>query len=267
MSTAADKEKLKQFWEEITGKGIEKYTPFQEASHHLSRWGAFFAPGQFYFYVINFFNLHMDFVSGGTKKLLGVEPKDFTIDSLLGSLAQGELELMKKKEAVAADFLFNFLKPEQMPFYKVSYILRVEDAEGQQRTLLHQANAIKVSKTGKIEHVLGIHTDITHLKLPQHNEVSFISLQGDTCYYGINPELGKFEPEHCNSGEAFFSSFTTRELEIIRLLSSGLTATQTAARLCLSEHTVRTHRKKILEKTDCANSTELVAKCLVNGVI
>ena len=49
-----------------------------------------------------------------------------------------------------------------------------------------------------------------------------------------------------------------REIDIIKGLAEGLTSPQIADKLCISEHTVRTHRKNILRKTNIANTTLLV---------
>ena len=49
-----------------------------------------------------------------------------------------------------------------------------------------------------------------------------------------------------------------REIDIIRLLAKGLTSTEIADELFISEHTVRTHRKNILKKTNFANTSQLV---------
>jgi DNA-binding CsgD family transcriptional regulator len=54
--------------------------------------------------------------------------------------------------------------------------------------------------------------------------------------------------------------FTQRELEVTRLIASGLGTSQIAARLFLSPHTVRDHVKAVLEKVGVGSRGELVAK-------
>lgn len=49
-----------------------------------------------------------------------------------------------------------------------------------------------------------------------------------------------------------------RELNIIRLLAEGLTSIEIADKLFISEHTVRTHRKNILRKTEFSNTSQLI---------
>lgn len=58
-----------------------------------------------------------------------------------------------------------------------------------------------------------------------------------------------------------------REIEVIRLLSEGLTSLEIAEKLYLSEHTVKTHRKNILKKLNFKNSSQVVQFALTNQLI
>ena len=62
-------------------------------------------------------------------------------------------------------------------------------------------------------------------------------------------------------------NYSNRERDVLRLLSRGKNNKEIAERLFISEHTVHTHRKNILAKSDCANITELVAKCVRQGLL
>jgi DNA-binding CsgD family transcriptional regulator len=53
-------------------------------------------------------------------------------------------------------------------------------------------------------------------------------------------------------------NLTERELEIIQLIKEGLDSNEMAERLCLSQHTIRNHRKNILKKTNTNKVTELL---------
>lgn len=52
---------------------------------------------------------------------------------------------------------------------------------------------------------------------------------------------------------------TTREREVLTLLSEGLSAKQIAPVLCISEHTVRTHRTEAIQRLGAKNSAHAVA--------
>lgn len=55
-----------------------------------------------------------------------------------------------------------------------------------------------------------------------------------------------------------FSQLTNREKEIIRMVANGKSTGEIAEQLFLSNHTVSTHRKNIIHKTDCKSFAELV---------
>ncbi|MEN4011181.1 MAG: response regulator transcription factor [Bellilinea sp.] len=58
-----------------------------------------------------------------------------------------------------------------------------------------------------------------------------------------------------------------RELEVLECLATGQTTNQIAAHLFISENTVKTHVRHILEKLEASNRTEAVSKGLQLGLI
>lgn len=60
---------------------------------------------------------------------------------------------------------------------------------------------------------------------------------------------------------------TEREIEVLRFLSHGLTTAQTGTEMFISENTVKTHVRHILEKLDVSNRAEAVAKATQFGLI
>ncbi len=58
-----------------------------------------------------------------------------------------------------------------------------------------------------------------------------------------------------------------RELEVLTCLADGQTTIQIANRLFISENTVKTHIRHILEKLEASNRTEAVSKAIQFGLI
>jgi len=58
-----------------------------------------------------------------------------------------------------------------------------------------------------------------------------------------------------------------REIEVIKLLADGLTSQQIAEKLFVSDHTIRTHRKNILKKTNLLNTSQLIQFAAKNKII
>jgi len=60
---------------------------------------------------------------------------------------------------------------------------------------------------------------------------------------------------------------TPREQEVLMNISLGYTTKEIAAKLYISDHTIVSHKKNLLEKLSAANSPELVRKGFVMGFL
>lgn len=63
------------------------------------------------------------------------------------------------------------------------------------------------------------------------------------------------------------NSLSDRELEVLQCLAKGQTTIQIGSQLFISENTVKTHIRHILEKLEASNRTEAVSKGLQMGLI
>lgn len=79
----------------------------------------------------------------------------------------------------------------------------------------------------------------------------------------IYPETSK----EATIGLAKSSEFTERELDVLRQMTTGASNSIIAQRLCMSENTVKTHIRHLLEKTGCENRTELAIKARLSGLV
>ena len=58
-----------------------------------------------------------------------------------------------------------------------------------------------------------------------------------------------------------------REVEVVEYIAQGLTAAEVADKMCLSVHTINTHRKNIFKKLGVNSTTELVRYALKTALI
>jgi DNA-binding CsgD family transcriptional regulator len=63
------------------------------------------------------------------------------------------------------------------------------------------------------------------------------------------------------------AGLSAREVEVLRLVASGSTNDEIAARLCVSRNTVATHLRHILEKTSSANRAEASTFAVRKGLV
>lgn len=235
----------------------------------IDQTAALFAPGSFYYFIVNFENITMDFVHEGIRPILGIEPEDFSMVNCFERMHPEDLASMNEKEAVVFDFFFNKLSAEDLFSYKTVYVMRLQHMDGIYRTLLHQASIFSVSNDGKIEQSFCVHTDITHLNIPINHNISFISSTKQSYHYTKNSG-GRYSLLDENSADLykirFKDIFSKREKEIIEILAQGKTFNEIAKQLFISPHTINTHKKNILSKSGCKNTPELIAKYYINGL-
>lgn len=60
---------------------------------------------------------------------------------------------------------------------------------------------------------------------------------------------------------------TTREREILELISQGFSTKEIASRLYISEETVKSHRHHLFGKFSARNSPHLIQKALNEGIL
>ncbi|GAB4497918.1 MAG: response regulator transcription factor [Anaerolineales bacterium] len=67
---------------------------------------------------------------------------------------------------------------------------------------------------------------------------------------------------HTQPDETVKNLLTKRELEVLTCMAQGLVTAEIGAKLAISENTVKTHVRRILEKLESANRTEAVSKAV-----
>lgn len=260
-------EKISDYWKEMYSSRVQEYSTFK-ISDDFKRYAAMFAFGNSYLYIVNLYNFELEYVSESVKQYVNKDAKNVKLEDLLRAILPSDVETINLKSKVINHFYTSFLEKEQVLDYKNMFSYRMIDAQGKVRTMFYQAIPLSVSNNGSPEHVLCIQTDVSHLKVTSTNSVSFVHMNEGKCYYNVDISKGVFDPGLCEGGNTDLSELLTeREREIVIRFSKGLNAEQIAEDLNLSHHTIKTHRRNILKKSGCTNTTELVAKCLTNGII
>lgn len=252
--------KLRAVWKSFEHKLSKEEQ--QISSHKVDEYlRAIFCPGPFYYYLMDFSRLEIVYMDPSVEEMLGIPAEGIKITDLSLRLHPEDIPHFLNCEKMASTFLLQHLPKEKIPLYKVSYCFRVRDKEDNYRLMLHQALTISVDEQGSIGKVIGVHTDISHFVSKNNHKLSFIGLQGEPSYLGLEVDTGDFD---LSLEEKPFSK---REMEIIRLLADGYSAHEVAEKLYLSYHTIRTHRQNILKRLECRNTVQLIAKCIRNGYI
>jgi len=85
------------------------------------------------------------------------------------------------------------------------------------------------------------------------------TMAGESVYPDMQPRV--------RLGRADSTEFTERELEVLRIMTKGLSNAAIAQALCISENTVKSHIQHMMEKTGYENRTELAIEARVSGIV
>jgi DNA-binding CsgD family transcriptional regulator len=219
-----------------------------------------FCPGPHYYYIVDFYDRQIKQMSDSVKPILGFDPSATTFDDIINTIHPDDMSFVVKAEEAAYHFIYNIIGKENVMKYKVSYCFRSKVANGNYQLFNHQAIVLSVDESGGFGNSLNIHTNISHITEVNNRKVHLIRLADQTDVIEIRVD----DSNVCSTIVKFFSK---RETEIINLITLGFTNEQIAERLFISPHTVKNHRKNILVKASVKNSTELISRCLKEGLL
>lgn len=254
-------DKIAKYWLAEYSSKIENSRKY-EVPDHFKKMAALMAPGKSYYYIANFHNLQLELISNSVTNFTGKKPKEVNMELLLSLALPEEIEQIHKKEQVISDFFLNYLNAVEMLNYKIVYTYKMQDFKGKERVMLHQATVLSLNEEGRFVHVFSIHSDISHLVSNSTRDLSFINIENGKSFYNIDTSQGKFQENQFSKKKKLQELLSKRELEIIKELALGKSADEISTQLNISPHTVRTHKKNILRKTNCRNSTQLVSICM-----
>lgn len=258
--------KIINYWDTHYSKSIQKSNKF-DVPEHFKRMADLLSPGKSYYYIVNFHTLELELISESVEAFTGQQPDKVTMGKLLSLAHPDEIDKIHRKEQVIQSFFMDYLQDHERLDYKIMYTYKNKQPGGTTKTMLQQATILSLSDDGRPLHVFGIHIDITHLNVPSTEIVSFINTKDGPSFYNLSTATGVFDPNELVEMQQLKNIITKRELEIVKLLSIGKCSSEIAEILTISPHTVRTHKKNMLEKIKCNNSTHLVAMCITEGLI
>ncbi len=147
---------------------------------------------------------------------------------------------------------------EDRAYFTCSFYYRGLRKDGKVLSIQHQIFPIGFDIQGNPYVFAMILTDISHLNLPSNPRTVLFDRKRN--------QLQVIKP-----GDYFIAGkplkFSKREKEVLGFLASGYSSKAIAEKLQLSFHTIVTYRKRLLEKTEVKNTTELVNFAMVNALL
>lgn len=205
-------------------------------------------------YVVDWQNSNTSY-QRGIDEVLGYNKSEFNLDYLLNIAHPNDLNLIKKITQAVVNHL---TKGEPNLFQDSSYqniTYRFRKKDGSFIKILRQSTLFEATKNGRMKSNLSLLTDI-----------SFFD-KSDNINWEFNAPLSEQNAIKKEVYKEFNGFFTSRERAIIKLIDSNYKTKEISEKLFISEHTVYSHRKNILKKSNCHNSKELVEFCNRIGIL
>lgn len=207
-------------------------------------------PNQF-MYKVNCENADITNIKGDSKRIFGFEGIN-KIDHIYNLIKPSQVESFIKDTAYNLSFVRKDPKrviPKRNLF---SNIVEIKVKHGYE-LFLRQTFALRSDQNGILCDTAGIYT-----ALPStfNLKTSFSNIYGEDAVFYKNEHLQPFE-----------KLISSRELEIMKLISEGYSTSKISKKLFISAYTVDTHRKNIIHKLDALNTPHLVAIAKDIGLI
>lgn len=213
-------------------------------------------------FVVDFCTKGYFFLSRNFKKIIGYDRKVFKEGGMEFAI---QLQHPEDSEVYAEEVFkrhINFMKSvpsteKDLCWY--THNCRYKHKDGHFMQILLHYRVMQADNQGNPLVILGYCTDITAHKT-DNKIVSTINkwdekgglIRISTDYYFPEPEEG---------------TLSKREVEVLKWITEGLSSQAIAERINRSIHTVNTHRKNMLEKTNAKNMADLIRYAISKGYL
>jgi DNA-binding CsgD family transcriptional regulator len=178
---------------------------------------------------------------------------DMSIEAIENKIHLDDRRLLWQSAVSAVKYAFS--DRENMRNYKFIIDYRICNMSGEYVRVVEQQSVLEFDKAGNAWLVLSV------LDLSPDQSVSKPMRSG---MFNVKNNLFVSFQDFISKNKAGLSS---REIEILQLIKSGKLSKEISAQLCISVHTVNTHRQRILEKLDADNSMEAIKYASALGLL
>lgn len=189
----------------------------------------------------------------GFKNLIGMEDEDITLNSFTALFHENDKDLVFKIGQAAVQY--SLKNPESNTEHNLYITHRIKTASEDFIKILAHTQPYEIDDNGFITKFLVIFSDISFVDTSDIVQYKFKAKGLDSKIF------------HNTIFKKSNSFFTIRELEIIKEIQNGHSSPKIAEILKISSHTISTHRKKILKKSGCHSTKELLLFCKKNGIL
>ncbi|WP_225000326.1 response regulator transcription factor [Cesiribacter sp. SM1] len=209
--------------------------------------------GASFFWLMNYMKREPEYVSSSIKQVLGYHKaflNNGSISSYLRLIPAEDRNLLRKVFSDIYDY-YQQIPLDEKGLYRFDFNYRVQRIDQRLISVMQQTIFLQSSPTGLPLLELSLLTDFSTYKSNPLIQLQIFKLQN-----GSYKRVAACQYDEC------LDKLTDREKEVIELIAHGLTDKEIADKMCISLHTVKTHRKNIISKTNSRNTAEAVNKYL-----
>lgn len=202
-------------------------------------------------YVLDYKKMEVTFQKGITQ-FLGYKPEEFTFNQIISLYHPNDYDMVTRLIKATLQFASENDVSRDVGYF-VTY--RIKRKDGTYVKILRQSNVFDVDEEGKIISNVSMITDISFVDATEKVQWKFEAP-------GLDQK--KFKKYVSIEYAGFFSE---REIEVLKLLKDGITSSKISEKLFISKHTVDGHRRKMLFKSNCTSTIDLINFSKTNGLL
>ncbi len=195
--------------------------------------------------VMNLDQIRFLYTTKRSKDILGIDPRMFNPAHLLAAIHPDDMDKLAWVNSQLLKTGGEMFQSEK-DVALMSFTLRLRNASGNYINILGQNYIFYCVRPKKAVYCIRVFTNVDRCKLKKNSNHQYV---------GQDLTLFRFPDEQLLKIASVYSS---RELEILHLIESGLSSKEISEKLFLSVHTVNTHRTNVLKKSGKANIAELI---------
>lgn len=156
-------------------------------------------------------------------------------------------------------FTMNNIALEDRRRVTYTWNYRIKDGNDRYKNIIQHTTPMFFDEQGKP--IIGL----AHYSVLEAHEI--LPIQASAKILNINDEYETLYYQSYGGQKLLSELVSHRERDVLRLIALGDTNSEISNKLNISEHTVKTHRKNAMTKTNSKNTAQLVATCIRQGII
>lgn len=236
---------------EVIEKHLSNAVPKNESKWNLDDYPLL--PGQAMYVMSYQDNARVSYQRGG-KYLLGYADSEFRMELLLNYFHPDQYDLLQRIIKGAVNYgITQDLKQDKDTWMFLIFKARKKD--GSYIPLIRQTSIYERDEKGRMLSSFSILSDLSGMN------------DGHKVEWRLKGPHVDEEKFRIYVHDAISGMFSEREMDVLIQLKAAFNSEQIAEKLFISKNTVDTHRRRMLKKSNCKNTTELLNFSRKNGLI